>query len=64
MNLLHNTGKGTFEDLTTDAGLTGQLGGANCVQADYNNDGLMDIFVIRGAWQALPMRPSLLRQQR
>ena len=64
MNLLHNTGKGTFEDTTTEAGLIGQLGGMNCVQTDYNNDGLMDIFVIRGAWVWASMRPSLLRQEK
>jgi hypothetical protein len=61
MNLFRNTGKGTFEDQTTAAGLTGQLGGLNCNQTDYNNDGFKDIFVIRGAWVTHPMRPSLLR---
>lgn len=61
MNLLRSTGKGTFEDRTAAANLTGQLGGLNCVQTDYNNDGRMDIFVARGAWFKYPMRPSLLR---
>jgi hypothetical protein len=59
----HNKGDGTFEDRTEAAGLMGQLGGLNCVQGDYNNDGHMEIFIPRGAW--LPaeqaMRPSLLR---
>lgn len=54
-------GDGTFEDATEKAGLGGQLGGLNCVQADYNNDGHPDIFVIRGAWHRHPMRPSLLK---
>ncbi len=31
------------------------------MQTDYNNDGWMDIFVIRGAWLSQPIRPSLLR---
>lgn len=61
MTYYHNNGDGTFEDRTQAAGLVGQLGGLNCVQADYNNDGHMDIFVIRGAWFKIPMRPSLLR---
>ncbi len=61
MNLLRNTGDGTFEDRTVAAGLIGQFGGLNCVQTDYNNDGYMDVFVIRGAWVHHPMRPTLLR---
>lgn len=63
MNLLRNTGRGTFEDRTAAAGLTGQLGGLNCVQTDYNNDGRMDIFVVRGAWLPRGMRPTLLRNE-
>jgi hypothetical protein len=59
--LYRNKGDGTFEDCTEAAGLKDQLGGLYCVQTDYNNDGWMDIFVIRGAWLHLPMRPSLLR---
>jgi hypothetical protein len=61
MALYRNRGDGTFQDRTKQAGLTGQLGGLYCVQADYNNDGHMDIFIARGAWVPLPMRPSLLR---
>lgn len=61
MAFYRNKGDGTFEDRTEKAGLAGQLGGLNCVQADYNNDGFMDIFVVRGAWLKWPMRPSLLR---
>jgi hypothetical protein len=30
------------------------------VQADYNNDGWMDIFIPRGAWLPHPIRPTLL----
>ena len=36
-------------------------GGLVCYQADYDNDGLMDIFIPRGAWLPLPIRPTLLR---
>ncbi len=61
MAFYRNKGDGTFEDRTEAAGLTDQLGGMNCVQTDYNNDGRMDIFIPRGAWLPFPMRPSLLR---
>jgi hypothetical protein len=61
MAFYRNKGDGTFEDRTKAAGLVNQLGGMNCVQADYNNDGHMDFFICRGAWFSLPMRPSLLR---
>ncbi len=56
-----NKGNGTFEDRTKEAGLSDQLGGLYCVQADYNNDGFLDIYIPRGAWLRTPMRPSLLR---
>jgi len=61
MAFYHNKGDGTFEDRTKPAGLTGQFGGLTCSQADYNNDGRMDIFIPRGAWLQGPVRPSLLR---
>jgi hypothetical protein len=46
----HNNGDGTFADRTEAAGLTGLTGGLNLVQADYNNDGFVDVFILRGAW--------------
>jgi hypothetical protein len=61
MAFFKNMGDGTFEDRTERAHLTDQLGGLNVVQVDYNNDGHLDLFVPRGAWLNLPMRPSLLR---
>ena len=45
----------------SEAGLADQLGGLNLIQADYNNDGCMDILVLRGGWE-FPMRKSLLRK--
>jgi tetratricopeptide (TPR) repeat protein len=60
MHFFHNNGDGTFSDRTTQAGLSDQLGGLNMIQADYNNDGCMDILVLRGAWE-FPQRKSLLR---
>ena len=59
----HNTGDGTFTDETESAGLRGQLGGLNIMQTDYNNDGWMDVLVMRGGWMKTrgQMRMSLLR---
>jgi tetratricopeptide (TPR) repeat protein len=60
MHYFHNNGDGTFSDRTRQAGLDAELGGLNMIQADYNNDGCMDILVMRGGWE-MPQRPSLLR---
>ena len=60
MHYFHNDGTGKFSDRTAQSGLDSQLGGLNIVQADYNNDGCMDILVLRGAWE-FPQRKSLLR---
>lgn len=60
LRFFHNNGDGTFTDRTAQAGLSGQLGGLNMIQADYNNDGCMDLLVLRGAWE-FPVRKSLLR---
>src|SRR5208283_343104 len=60
LHFFHNNGDGTFSDRTAQAGLLDQLGGLNMIQADYNNDGCMDILVLRGAWE-FPSRKSLLR---
>lgn len=62
LDLYRNVGDGTFARCSEKSpGIEDQLGGLVCVQADYNNDGLMDIFVARGAWLSQPVRPSLLR---
>jgi hypothetical protein len=60
MHYFHNNGDGTFTDRTEQAGLSQQMGGLNIVAGDYNNDGCMDLLVLRGGWE-LPMRRSLLR---
>ncbi len=60
LHFFHNNGDGTFTDRAIQAGLGAQLGGLNLIQADYNNDGCLDFFVLRGGWQS-PIRPSLLR---
>lgn len=50
MRLFRNRGNGTFEERTREAGLTGLTGGLNMVSADFDNDGWVDVFVLRGAW--------------
>ena len=47
--LFINTGKG-FIDQTEESGLKGIVSGLNCIHADYDNDGNIDIFILRGAW--------------
>ena len=47
--LFFNTGS-RFEDVTNKAGLNGILSGLNSLHADYNNDGYLDILILRGAW--------------
>jgi hypothetical protein len=63
MAFYRNKGDGTFEERGAAAGLAKQLGGLYCVQADYNNDGWLDVYVCRGAWQG-PQRHSLLRNNK
>ena len=43
-------GEGGFDARTEAAGLQGLTGGLNLVQADYDNDGDVDVLVLRGAW--------------
>jgi len=50
LRCFHNNGNGTFAEITDSAGLTGLTGGLNIIQGDYNNDGLIDILVLRGGW--------------
>jgi hypothetical protein len=45
-----NDGNGGFVERTDEAGLRGETGGLNIVQADYDNDGHLDILVLRGGW--------------
>jgi hypothetical protein len=63
MKLWKNLGNGRFADRSQASGLARQLGGLNCTQVDYDDDGDVDIMVQRGAWLMDDgrIRRSLLR---
>jgi hypothetical protein len=50
LRLFRNNRDGSFTERTDQAGPQGLFGGLNLIQADYNNDGHVDIFVLRGGW--------------
>ncbi len=45
-----NDGNGGFEEQAKAKGLDGVIGGLNIKQTDYNNDGFIDLYIMRGAW--------------
>jgi hypothetical protein len=61
-SLYINRGDGTFEDRSTSAGLTDQVYSLNLTRTDYDNDGDLDVLLLRGAWD-IPMRLTLLRNK-
>ena len=48
LRFFHNNGEGKFVDRTSEAGLVGETCSLNIQQTDYNNDGLLDIWMLRG----------------
>jgi hypothetical protein len=50
LRFFRNKGDGTFVDRTSEAGLVGEVGALNISHTDYNNDGLLDIWMMRGGW--------------
>jgi len=50
LRYFHNDGNGRFTERTREAGLMGPHSGLNLQQTDYNNDGFLDVWVLRGAW--------------
>ena len=50
LKLYINNGDSTFSDSTSQANLDGITGGLNLNQTDFNNDGCIDVLVLRGAW--------------
>ncbi len=61
-SLFVNRGDGTFEDRSATAGLGDQVYALNVARADFDNDGDLDVVLLRGAWEN-PMRLSLLRNK-
>ncbi len=59
-SLFVNRGDGKFEDQSDKAGLADQVYALNVVRADYDNDGNLDVILLRGGWEKA-MRMSLLR---
>ncbi|MDP6761486.1 MAG: FG-GAP-like repeat-containing protein [Planctomycetota bacterium] len=47
LHFQHNEGDGSFTEREAFGGITG---GLNMVHADYDNDGDVDVLVLRGAW--------------
>ena len=50
LHLYLSEGSMRFRDATDESGVRQQLGGFNCVAGDYDNDGDVDVLVLRGAW--------------
>ena len=65
MKAFRNDGQGGFQDVTADWGLDAQWGGLNLFQTDFDNDGHLDLLVLRGAWMGTEgrMRNSLLHNR-
>ncbi len=60
--LFVNRGGVKFEDTSSEAGLDDQIYALNASHADYDNDGDLDILLLRGAWEK-PFRMTLLRNR-
>lgn len=66
LRYFENKGDGTFVDRSEEAGLKGLVGGMNMLQADYDNDGHLDVLILRGAGLLGDLGdqpPSLLRNR-
>ncbi|MDB5348849.1 MAG: hypothetical protein JWN86_96 [Planctomycetota bacterium] len=61
-SLFVNRGGGKFSDQSNQPGLVDQIYTLNLARADFDNDGDLDVVLLRGAWDR-PMRLSLLRNQ-
>jgi hypothetical protein len=65
LHFYHNNSDGTFVDRTSQANLAGLAGGINAIQADYDNDGSTDLFIMRTGFAGEPSQlpSSLLRNK-
>lgn len=50
LHYFESDGNGGYTEKTETSGLTGLTGGLNMIQADYDNDGFLDFYIIRSAW--------------
>lgn len=50
LRYFRNNQNGKFVERTSEAGLVGEVGSLNIVQTDYNNDGWLDLWLMRGGW--------------
>ncbi len=57
-----NRGDGTFEDRSKAAGLDNQIYALNLSRADFDNDGDLDVLMMRCGWE-FPARLTLLRNK-
>ncbi len=62
LHYFQSNGDGRFSNKTEQAGLSNIHGGLNIIHADYDNDGYVDVLVLRGAWfQSSKLPNSLLK---
>jgi FG-GAP-like repeat/ASPIC and UnbV len=61
-SLFVNRGDGTFDERSLSSGLVAQPLAINTTQADFDNDGRLDVLLLRGGWEK-PARLSLLRNK-
>jgi FG-GAP-like repeat/ASPIC and UnbV len=61
-SLYVNRGDGSFEDRSARAGLADQVYALNVSRADFDNDGDLDVVLLRGGWER-PLRLSLLQNR-
>jgi hypothetical protein len=61
-SLFLNRGDGTFDDHSAVALLGDQVYALNVTRADFDNDGDLDVLLLRGGWEQ-PLRMSLLRNK-
>jgi hypothetical protein len=61
-SLFVSRGDGMFEDRSASSGLGDQVYALNVTRGDFDNDGDLDVLLLRGGWES-PTRLSLLKNQ-